>query len=1068
MAQSDAEIMKLVLEAEDRLTPELTKLQQRVASLTWSFSNLSQASKIDFRELTWSDRELALLNNKIIDTTNQLQNLTKGTDEYNIVLHSLMSSVDSYNEKMQAIEDRATEEVKQALLRQQAVANYNYEQKLATQTIQQQEVEMQKYIQQTSNVAQSVEYWKKRVDDIKVAISDQTAKLKDAEQTYWKTSKEASLQRAELERLEKKYKTLNRTLKDAKQNQWFFADSLDIVRDKIKQNLALTIGKSLVSFAVEWIKEMWRNIIKYWTQMNAVSLQFEQMASRWGMAYTELRNSLRTASKWMVDDISIMQSANKAMSLWVGQDIESMAKLMKIAQVRGAQMWETTAKAFDDIVTWIGRQSAMILDNLWIVINSKDAYERYATSIGKTTDELTKQEKQQAITNEVIRQSWEELKARENLPLTVAQKIEILKTSSINSFAAIGDAFFKRTEPILDEIIKISNQITDSLTQTTDDFNQSTWNIRVAVSGVLNNIRENFEWVYNNIKIVLENIVDIFWKITTGIGWIIWELLFWIDKDSSTCAYSFRDHFMLAINMIGQGFEVLSTAASQFFRALNQWTENIGNWSKAIWWWLKGVWNAMMEWKSDLIAEFQRWFWTAEVVETEIITWKDAIAERETLWGKFITQVEDLWKDLVEADRYTGSKLWDWWKSVFGWNDDITKWWGWSWSKKSWKSEAEKDMENRVKQMKKDLEDLQKFDSDNLKALDNLARQKLGIIEDNISDINKKYQEQFNELQKLIDNTQKKIDSLTKEIAELQQKLLDLKVDENKSIAQEVVKARSEIKKLEEEYKWLKEVAESVSMSDLEWKSWVGKFDVDLIKKYKQYQDELSWMYDWMSASEQEALNKEIEYAERYDSLNGIEKIKEDYRIRREEIQNELNEKYAALNSEQTLLRQYKAEQKKLQAERIKEIEAEEKKYKTLYDNLVLFEQNYYQKRDDNHTKMMNSLNDLEQKWYAVARAKERAMNAGSWNYRERAIWGSVRENQPYLVWEMWPELFVPNSAWRIINNNELNKWDSPINIVIEMWGVVLNSEVDKDELLNDMEERLTRKLQLYKKWIYV
>jgi chromosome segregation ATPase len=127
---------------------------------------------------------LALLNNKIIDTTNQLQNLTKGTDEYNIVLHSLMSSVDSYNEKMQAIEDRATEEVKQALLRQQAVANYNYEQKLATQTIQQQEVEMQKYIQQTSNVAQSVEYWKKRVDDIKVAISDQTAKLKDAEQTY--------------------------------------------------------------------------------------------------------------------------------------------------------------------------------------------------------------------------------------------------------------------------------------------------------------------------------------------------------------------------------------------------------------------------------------------------------------------------------------------------------------------------------------------------------------------------------------------------------------------------------------------------------------------------------------------------------------------------------------------------------------------------------------------------------------------------------------------------------------------------------------------------------------------
>ena len=470
--------------------------------------------------------------------------------------------------------------------------------------------------------------------------------------------------------------------------------------------------------------------------------------------------------------------------------------------------------------------------------------------------------------------------------------------------------------------------------------------------------------------------------------------------------------------------------------------------------------------ETDLVWAFQRWFWTAEVVETEIITRKDAMAERETLWGQFITQVENLWKDLVDADRYTSSQLWDWWKSIV-WGDNDNTWWGWGGSKKTWKSNAEKELEKRIKQMQKDLDDLHKFDAENLKALDQLARQELWVIENNISDINKKYEEQFNELQKLIDNTQKKIDSLTKEIAKLQQELLDLKVDENKSIAQEVVKARSEIKKLEEEYKWLKEVAESVSMSDLEWKSWIGKFDVDLIKKYKEYQDELSWMYDWMSASEQEALNKEIEYAERYDSLNGIDKIKEDYRIRREEIQNELNEKVAALNSEQALLKQYKSEQKKLQEERIKEIEAEEKRYQLLYDNLVLFEQKYYQKRDDNHNKMMKSLNDLEQKWLAVARAKERAMNAWWGNYYARAIWGPVRENQPYLVWETWPELFVPNSAWRIINNNELNKWDSPINIVIEMWGVVLNSEVDKDELLNDMEDRLTRKLQLYKKWIY-
>ena len=1071
MAQSDAEIMKLVLEAEDRLTPDLTKLQQRIQSLTWSLVELSESSKIDFRELTWSDRELALLHNSIITNTTALEGLTKWTDEYNITLHALMTSVDSYIEKKQQLEDIATQEVVETLKRQQAIADYNYEQKMSAQILQEQEAELQNYVKQTSNVSQSIEYWKQKVEEIKVAISDQAAKLKDAEQTYWTTSKQANLQRAELQKLEKEYKTLNRTLKDAKQNQWFFADSLDIVRDKIKQNLALTIGKSLVSFAVQWVKEMAQNIIEYWTQMNAVSLQFEQMSYRAGMSYTDLRDTLRESSKGMVSDIDLMQSANRAMSLWVAQDIESMSNLMKIAQVRWAQMWETTSKAFDDIVTWIGRQSAMILDNLWIVINSKDAYERYASSIGKTTDQLTKQEKQQAITNEVIRQSGEELKARENMPLTVAQKIDKLKVSAVNSFAAIWDAFFKRTEPMLDEIIKISDKVTDSLTQATDEFNQSTSNIRLDISSLVDNSWWAIAELVWNVLSLWKKLFD---KIADWLGklwdWIVSLLTFWNDETAkwlSWMAWNWTDFFYfinLWLTWIASSLSAIFNIANSVFKMVTKKDFRDGLWDLVSWA------NRTIEQNKEYNA-----LWRRDKILYDYNEAKDFFKEQsKDVTNTVDKEVNKVFDNLnkVYQDRlndlenwYKSGGLWDWWKSIFGWDDDDITWWGWS--SKKWKSQAEKDMENRVKQMKKDLEDLKKQDAENLKALDQLARQELGIIEDNISDINKKYQEQFNELQKLIDNTQKKIDSLTKEIAELQQELLDLKVDENKSIAQEVVKARSEIKKLEEEYKWLKEVAESVSMSDLEWKSWVGKFDVDLIKKYKQYQDELSWMYDWMSASEQEALNKEIEYAERYDSLNGIEKIKEDYRIRREEIQNELNEKVSALNSEQALLRQYKAEQSKLQEQRIKEIEAEEKKYKDLYDNLVEFENKYYMKRDDNHTKMMKSLNDLEQKWYDVARAKERAMNAGSWNYRERAIWGSVRENQPYLVWEMWPELFVPNSAWRIINNNELNKWDSPINIVIEMWGVVLNSEVDKDELLNDMEERLTRKLQLYKKWIY-
>lgn len=129
-----------------------------------------------------------------------------------------------------------------------------------------------------------------------------------------------------------------------------------------------------------------------------------------------------------------------------------------------------------------------------------------------------------------------------------------------------------------------------------------------------------------------------------------------------------------------------------------------------------------------------------------------------------------------------------------------------------------------------------------------------------------------------------------------------------------------------------------------------------------------------MSAEEQKALDKEIEYATRYDSLNGIEKIKEDYRIRKEEIQNELNEKISSLNSEQALLRQYKKEQQKLQDERIKRIDEEVKKRKDVADKKQKFEKEYMDVLEINQKRQVEMTNQLISQWNAVYNAKKRAM----------------------------------------------------------------------------------------------
>lgn len=66
-------------------------------------------------------------------------------------------------------------------------------------------------------------------------------------------------------------------------------------------------------------------------------------------------------------------------------------------------------EALDDIVTGLGRGSAMILDNLGIVVNQKEAQEEYAASLGKTVEQLSEAEKKQALINKVVADGKAEL-----------------------------------------------------------------------------------------------------------------------------------------------------------------------------------------------------------------------------------------------------------------------------------------------------------------------------------------------------------------------------------------------------------------------------------------------------------------------------------------------------------------------------------------------------------------------------------------------------------------------------------------------------------------------------------
>lgn len=121
--------------------------------------------------------------------------------------------------------------------------------------------------------------------------------------------------------------------------------------------------------------------------------------------------TMRRLSGGMIDDTNLMLNASRAMNLGVVRDLEDMQRLMEIARARSDSMGLTVAQAFNDITTGIGRESALILDNLGLTIDLAAAKESYAESIGKLSDELTSAETKQALLNEAYRQTAGEIAA---------------------------------------------------------------------------------------------------------------------------------------------------------------------------------------------------------------------------------------------------------------------------------------------------------------------------------------------------------------------------------------------------------------------------------------------------------------------------------------------------------------------------------------------------------------------------------------------------------------------------------------------------------------------------------
>lgn len=219
--------------------------------------------------------------------------------------------------------------------------------------------------------------------------------------------------------------------------------------------------------------------------IEAVRQQFDQSAAAAGMVGPALLESMQAASRGAISEYDLMLAANKALMLGVADTATEFDALLRFAEQRGTALGMGAAAAFDDLVTGIGRGSALILDNLAITPeNIATATEVYAASLGKATDELTDFEKKQALVNSVM-----------------AEAAAITPTDASGQVAAYGSIN-----------AELSN-LRDNLAVLT---NTGTAPAATAVAGVVGGINDGLEFLTRSTLDIERELSDVTTALTTA------------------------------------------------------------------------------------------------------------------------------------------------------------------------------------------------------------------------------------------------------------------------------------------------------------------------------------------------------------------------------------------------------------------------------------------------------------------------------------------------------------------------------------------------------------------------
>ena len=426
---------------------------------------------------------------------------------------------------------------------------------------------------------------------------------------------------------------------------------------------ALKSVKKYSWIAMTALAGVWTYAVNQAIKIEPLKRSFDQLAESVWENSKDMLKALKEASKWAISEYDLMVSANKSMKLWVAENTEDMTQLMKIARLYWQQMDQDVTSAFSDIVTWLWRWSAQILDNIWIVVDSEKAYEEYAKKIWKTANELTKQERTQALVNATIEEWQKALEKFWEPAQTTGERIQALKNSFQEMATRVGEALIPVLENVMKKLEPIIQKVSDWIAE----------NPELASKILL--IWTAITWVV----FALSSVAPVLWPLLTllwwpwvwfiGALWLVWGWLNLLEEKIVSTDEQLQIYYD-QVNELNTAYENWLIDEEEYRAKMEE-----------------------LEWQIQATKDKANTFWqylknelnnTLQAITKPIKTIKDLWND----WKEALPQIEEKFVQLTEKIQWFIEKVKRAIQMIKDFVEEVKESWLWSWIIDAWISVA--------------------------------------------------------------------------------------------------------------------------------------------------------------------------------------------------------------------------------------------------------------------------------------------------------------------------------------------------------------------------------------------